>query len=219
MHATVSATSCEFANTYVTTCNESIIQVQAGAFDTCLSTNMSVQQYFVPHSPGGWPELSETGSADMREEISQATKAAMKAGDKRRLSTLRLISAAIKDRDIAARVDDKGQSTGKEQIEESDIFQLLQKMIKQRRESEATYREAGRSELMEQEAFEISVIEEFLPAQMSEDEIKQAVSEAIADQGAAGLKDMGKTMGALKAKFAGRMDFTKASAIAKEQLS
>ena len=155
----------------------------------------------------------------MREEITEATKSAMKAGDKRRLSTLRLISAAIKDRDIAARVDDKGRSTGREQIDAGEILQLLQKMIKQRREAEATYREAGRSELVEQENFEISVIEEFMPEQMSEDDIRAAVTETIAAEAAAGLKDMGRTMGALKSKYAGRMDFGKASAIAKALLS
>lgn len=155
----------------------------------------------------------------MRDQITSATKSAMKAGDKRRLSTLRLISAAIKDRDIAARVDEKGQSTGKEAIEETEILQLLQKMIKQRKESEETYRQAGRSELVEQEQFEITVIEEFLPAQMSEDEIRTAVAEVIAAEGAAGLKDMGRTMGALKAKYAGTMDFGKASAMAKELLT
>lgn len=155
----------------------------------------------------------------MRDKITSATKSAMKAGDKRRLSTLRLISAAIKDRDIAARVDDKGQSTGREAIDETEILQLLQKMIKQRKESEETYRQAGRSELVEQEQFEITVIEEFLPAQMTEDEIRAAVTEVIAAEGASGLKDMGRTMGALKTKYAGTMDFGKASAIAKELLT
>jgi uncharacterized protein YqeY len=155
----------------------------------------------------------------MREKIMTATKTAMKSGDKRRLATLRLMSAAIKDRDIAARVDDKGTATGKEAIDEQEILQLLQKMIKQRREAEATYREAGRQELVDQEAFEITVIEEFLPAQMSEEDIRAAVAATIAAEGASGLKDMGRTMGALKAKYAGQMDFGKASAIAKELLS
>ena len=155
----------------------------------------------------------------MRDQITEATKTAMKSGEKQRLSTLRLISAAIKDRDIAARVDDKGQATGKERIEDGEILQLLQKMIKQRREAEATYRDAGRNELVEQEVFEISVIEEFLPAQMSEDDIRSAVAEVISSEAASGLKDMGRTMGALKAKYAGQMDFGKASAIAKELLS
>ncbi|MGI9409954.1 MAG: GatB/YqeY domain-containing protein [Hyphomicrobiaceae bacterium] len=155
----------------------------------------------------------------MREEIAEATKSAMKAGEKRRLSTLRLISAAIKDRDIAARVDDKGRSTGRERIDEAEILQLLQKMIKQRREAEETYRDAGRAELVEQEAFEISVIEEFMPEQMSDEDIRAAVTETIAAEAAASLKDMGRTMGALKSKYAGRMDFAKASAIAKALLS
>ena len=155
----------------------------------------------------------------MRDQINAATKAAMKAGDKRRLSTLRLMSAAIKDRDIAARVDDKGKATGKEAIADADILQLLQKMVKQRREAEATYRDAGRDELVQQEAFEITVIEEFMPAQMSPDDIRSAVSETIAAESAAGLKDMGKTMNALKARYAGQMDFARASAIAKELLS
>ena len=156
----------------------------------------------------------------MREEIAEATKSAMKAGEKRRLSTLRLISAAIKDRDIAARIDDKGRSTGRERIDEAEILQLLQKMIKQRREAEETYRDAGRAELVEQEAFEISVIEEFMPEQMSDEDIRAAVTETIAAlKRRLSLKDMGRTMGALKSKYAGRMDFAKASAIAKGLLS
>ncbi len=155
----------------------------------------------------------------MRQQITEATKTAMKSGDKRRLSTLRLISAAIKDRDIAARVDNKGQSTGLDAVDDTEILRLLQKMIKQRREAQATYRDAGRTELIEQEAFEIAVIEEFLPAQMTADEIRAAVAAVIASEGATGLKDMGRTMGALKATYAGTMDFAKASAVAKELLS
>jgi len=155
----------------------------------------------------------------MREQIIEATKTAMKEGDKRRLSTLRLISAAIKDRDIASRVDPKGKSTGKEAAEEGEILQLLQKMIKQRREALTTYREAGREDLVEQETFEISVIEEFLPAQMSDDDIRTVVLKAIENENASSLKDMGRTLSALKAKYAGRMDFAKTSAIVKEILS
>jgi uncharacterized protein YqeY len=154
----------------------------------------------------------------MRDRISAATKEAMKAGDKTRLSTLRLINAAIKDRDIAARVDDKGQATGQERVDDTAILQLLQKMIKQRRESEATYRQAGRTDLAEQEAGEILVIEEFLPAQMSEKEVEAAVASAIEELGASGLKDMGRTMAALKQKYAGQMDFAKASGLVKSQL-
>lgn len=155
----------------------------------------------------------------MRDRILEATKTAMKSGDKRRLSTLRLITAAIKDRDIAARVDDKGQSTGKDRAEDGDILQLLQKMIKQRRESETTYRDAGRPELADKETEEIAIIEEFLPAQMSDDEVKAAVKAVVDEIGASGLKDMGRTMAALKQKYAGQMDFGKASGLVKAELS
>lgn len=154
----------------------------------------------------------------MRERIQQATKEAMKSGDKRRLSTLRLVTAAIKDRDIAARVDEKGQSTGKDRIEDSDILALLQKMIKQRRESVEIYTQGGRLELAEQEANEIGIIEEFLPTQMSVDEVRAATGAVVAELGASGLKDMGRVMAALKEKYTGHMDFSKASSMVKEAL-
>ncbi|HRY06470.1 MAG TPA: GatB/YqeY domain-containing protein [Hyphomicrobiaceae bacterium] len=154
----------------------------------------------------------------MRERIQTAMKEAMKAGNKRRLSTLRLVTAAIKDRDIAARVDDKGQSTGKERVEDSDILALLQKMIKQRRESVEIYTQGGREELAEQEAAEIAIIEEFLPQQMGEDAIRQAAQGIVAELGASGLKDMGRVMSALKERYTGQMDFSKASAMVKEAL-
>ena len=155
----------------------------------------------------------------MRDRINTATKEAMKAGDKLRLSTLRLINAAIKDRDIAARVDNNGQSTGRDHADDGEILQLLQKMIKQRRESETTYRQAGRADLADQEAGEITVIQEFLPAQMSEGDVASAVNSVIEDLGASGLKDMGRTMAALKEKYAGQMDFGKASGLVKSKLS
>jgi uncharacterized protein YqeY len=155
----------------------------------------------------------------MRENISQAVKDAMKSGDKMRLSTLRLVQAAIKDRDIAARVDAKGQSTGHDRIDDSELLGLLQKMIKQRREAAKTYADAGRSELADKETAEIAVIEEFLPKQLSAEETEKAVAEVIDEIGASGLKDMGRTMGALKERFAGQMDFGKASAVVKARLS
>lgn len=155
----------------------------------------------------------------MREQISQAVKTAMKSGDKRRLTTLRLIQAAIKDRDIAARVDAKGQSTGAEKVDDAELLQLLQKMIKQRRESVKIYSEAGRTELAEQEQAEIGIIEEYLPKQMSEAEVADAVAAVVKELGASGLKDMGRTMAALKERYAGRMDFGKASALVKAALS
>lgn len=155
----------------------------------------------------------------MRDSITQAVKDAMKSGDKLRLSTLRLIQATIKDRDIAARVDAKGQSSGRDRIDEAELLGLLQKMIKQRRESAETYATAGRTELAEKETAEIAVIEEFMPQQLSEAETEKAVSDIISEIGAAGLKDMGRTMGVLKERYAGQMDFAKASALVKAKLS
>lgn len=154
----------------------------------------------------------------MRDEIVESMKAAMKSGDKIRLTTLRLVNAAIKDRDIAARVDSKGESTGRDQVDDSEILALLQKMIKQRRESAEIYKKGGRLELAEQEEAEVSVIEEFLPQQMTEEESRAAIKDVVTELGACSLKDMGKTMAALKERYTGRMDFGKASAIVKEEL-
>jgi uncharacterized protein len=144
----------------------------------------------------------------MRERLMSETKAALKAQNKPRLSALRLISAALQERDIAARAA----------IPDQEIPALLQKMIKQRRESLAIYEKAGRTEQAAQEATEIAVIEEFLPKQMSETEAREAIAAAIKQTGAAGPKDMGKVMAALKERHAGRMDFGKASALVKELL-
>jgi uncharacterized protein YqeY len=148
----------------------------------------------------------------MRETITAALTAATKAQDKRRISTLRLISAAIKDRDIAAR------GTGKGQASDAELLELLAKMIKQRKESEKIYRDAGRAELATQEADEIVIIREFLPQQLSAADTEEAVTAAIAETGAAGVKDMGKVMAALKSRYAGQMDFGKAGAIVKAKL-
>ena len=147
----------------------------------------------------------------MRDRLSQATKDAMKAGEKARLSTLRLMSAALKDRDIAARVDEKGQSTGRDKITDQEFASLLQKMIKQRRDSIDAFKQGGRAELADQEAAEIAVIEEFLPKQMGEAQVEEAIKSIIQEVGAATQKDMGKVMVALKARYAGQMDFGKAS--------
>ena len=144
----------------------------------------------------------------MRDRLMAETKAALKAHNKPRLSALRLISAALQDRDIAA----------KAAIPDPGIPALLQKMIKQRRESLAIYEKAGRKEQAAQEATEIAVIEEFLPKQMSEAEAKEAVAAVVKEVGAAGPKEMGKVMAALKERYAGRMDFGKASALVKELL-
>ncbi len=148
----------------------------------------------------------------MREKFDAALKAAIKAQDKRRMPTLRLITAAIKDRDIAAR------SNGKDGVSDAEVLDILSKMIKQRRESVKTYEDAGRLELAQQEQDEIDIIQEFLPKQLSEVETRQACREVMDELGCAGLKDMGRTMGALKERYAGRMDFSKASQIVKELL-
>lgn len=151
----------------------------------------------------------------LRETLNQALKDAMKAKDARRVATLRLILAALKDRDIAARTsgDDR---TG---IPESEILSLLQTMVKQRRESVALYEKGNRQDLADQEKEEIAIIEGYLPKQLSEPEVEAAAKAAIAEAGAQGIKDMGKAMGILKAKYAGQMDFAKAAAILKSQLS
>ena len=150
----------------------------------------------------------------MQERFSEALKEAVKSQDKIRVTTLRLITAAIKDRDIAARSADSGDG-----VSDGEILEILAKMVKQRQEAAGTYEEAGRLELAEQERAEIVIIEEFLPQQLSENEVNAAVAEAIAELGADSLKDMGKVMGALKGKYAGQMDFGKASGLVKQQLS
>lgn len=145
----------------------------------------------------------------MRARINEAVKTAMKSGDKPRLATLRMITAAIKDRELVPNADPVG---------DADIVSILQKMVKQRRESIEVFRTNGREELAAQEEAELAVIEEYLPKQMDEAETRAAVSATIADVGAAGLKDMGKTMSALKERYAGTMDFGKASGLVKELL-
>ncbi len=154
----------------------------------------------------------------MRTRLSDDIKASMKSGDKRRLATLRLINAAIKDRDLTANRDEQGQATGRDKISDQDILALLQKMIKQRRESLETYRSAGRDDLADQEVAEISVIESYLPRQMSDDEMRSAVTALVSELNAKGLKDMGRVMAALKERHTGSMDFGKASAMLKDAL-
>jgi uncharacterized protein len=148
----------------------------------------------------------------MRERFTQDMKDAMKAGDKRRLATVRLVQAALKDKDIEARGAGKGQTSDEE------ILGLLQKMIKQRQESAEIYAQAGRMELAEQEREEAKIIASYLPQQMTEAETRQAIEGAIKETGAASMKDMGKVIGALRGKYAGQMDFAKASALVKEML-
>jgi uncharacterized protein YqeY len=149
----------------------------------------------------------------LRDDINTALKNAMKAGDARRVSTLRLVNAAFKNADIEARGQGKGP------LGEDEILPLLQKMIKQRQEAVELYDKGGRAELAQQERDEIAIIAGYLPKQMSEDEVKAAISAVIAETGAAGMKDMGKVIAALKGKFAGKMDFAKASALVKGTLA
>lgn len=150
----------------------------------------------------------------LRQRLADALKDSLKAKDQAAVSTVRLILAALKDRDIAART--KGNRDG---IGTDEILAMLQSMIKQRQESIALYEQGGRLELADQERAEIKVIERFLPTQMSEAEVAAAVREVIAEVGAQGLKDMGRTMAALKQRYAGQMDFAKASALVKQVLA
>lgn len=149
----------------------------------------------------------------MRETFTEAMKTALKAGDKPRLGAVRLIIAALKEKDIEAR------GAGREKASDEEILGVLQKMIKQRQESAEVYDKGGRPELAAGERAEIAVISSFLPAQMSEDEVKAAIAAAIAETGAAGMKDMGKVIGVLRGKYAGQMDFGKASGQVKAALS
>ena len=148
----------------------------------------------------------------LRERFTQSMKDSMKAGDKARLGAIRLIQATLKDRDIEAR------GAGKD-VSEDDILAMLQKMVKSRQESLAMYEQAGREDLAAQERGEIAVIQDFLPAQMSDEDMKAAIAAAIAETGAAAMKDMGKVVAVLKAKFTGQMDFAKASALVKAALN
>lgn len=150
---------------------------------------------------------------ELRTRISAELKDAMKQQDARRLSTLRLINAAIKDRDIALRGEGSDEGAG-----DDEILQILGKMVKQRNESVRAYEEGGRLEMAEQERAEISVIEGFLPRQLDEDEIDAAIRSAIAETGATSIRDMGKVMGELKGRYTGQMDFARVGPMVKVHL-
>ncbi|NKK66294.1 GatB/YqeY domain-containing protein [Rhizobium leguminosarum] len=149
----------------------------------------------------------------LRDQLATQLKEAMKAKNAERLSTVRLIQAAVKDRDIANR------GIGKEQASDDEILQILAKMVKQRDESAKIYEENSRPELAAKERAEIIVIQDFMPKQLSDSEVRANISAIIAETGAAGAKDMGKVMAALKERYAGQMDFAKASATVKELLN
>jgi uncharacterized protein len=150
----------------------------------------------------------------LRDDITAAMKTAMKARDQKRLGTLRLILAAIKDRDIASRTEDSRAG-----ISDAEILALFGKLIKSRKDSIVLYNQGHRPELAAAEEAEIVVIREFMPKPMTVAETEAAVAEAIAETGAASVKDMGKVIGALKAKFAGRMDFSKVGPLVKAKLA
>jgi len=147
----------------------------------------------------------------MRERFTADLKTAMKSGEKQKVETIRMITAGLKDRDIEAR------ATGKT-LGDDDILALLQKMVKSRQESVEIYEKGGRPELAEKERAEIAVISNYLPQQLGEAEVAEAIKTAIAETGAASIKEMGKVVAALKAKYTGRIDFGKASAAVKAAL-
>lgn len=151
---------------------------------------------------------------DMRDRVNSALKQAMKDKQPERLSTLRLINAAIKDRDIDARSD--GNDEG---VPDSEILAILGKMAKQRQESARAYEEGGRLDLAERERAEIVIIEEFLPRQLSQAEVDKAIDAAVAEIGAQSIRDMGKVMATLKAKYTGQMDFGAVGPAVKDRLS
>ena len=151
---------------------------------------------------------------ELRAKLSAALKSAMKAREADRLSTLRLIHAAIKDRDIDARADGNNDNG----VGDDVVLAIMGKMVKQRLESAKVYEEAGRLELSEKELFEIKIIEEFLPRQLSDDEVVAQIDVAIAEVGASSIRDMGKVMGILKAKYTGQIDFAKTGPMVKDKL-
>jgi len=148
----------------------------------------------------------------LRDRLQAALKDAMRAKEADRLSTLRLINAAIKDREIASRVD------AEVTVEESDILSIMGRMVKQRQESARAYEEGGRLELAEKELAEVKVIEEFLPRQLSGAEVEEAIAAAIAEAGATSIRDMGRVMAVLKGKYAGQMDFGAVGPMVKARL-
>lgn len=151
----------------------------------------------------------------MRDKIATALKTAMKEKDQERLSTLRLINAAIKDREIAMRSEGDGDGT----VGDPEVLAIMGKMVKQRQESARAYEEGGRLELAEKEQSEIRVIEDFLPRQLSEEEVTAAIDAAIKKLDASSIRDMGRVMGELKSQFTGQMDFSKAGPMVKDRLS
>lgn len=151
---------------------------------------------------------------ELRARVTAAVKQAMKDREAARLSTLRLINAAIKDRDIAVRAEGNEQG-----VDDAEVLRILGKMVKQRRESARTYEESGRLDLAERELAEIEVIEDFLPRALSEKEVAKAIDAAVDEVGASSIRDMGRVMGVLKSRYTGQMDFGAAGARVKQRLA
>lgn len=149
----------------------------------------------------------------LREDLTTALKEAMKAKDTRKLSTIRLVQAAIKDRDIANRGEGKGE------LSDEDVLQLMAKLVKQREESAKIYEDNARPELAAQEREEVAIIKTFMPEQMSDEKVREAIAAVITEINAEGMRDMGKVVAALKERYAGQMDFAKASGVVKALLS
>nr|WP_305987204.1 GatB/YqeY domain-containing protein [Roseibium sp. MMSF_3544] len=149
---------------------------------------------------------------DLRERINAALKTAQEQGDKRRCATLRLIQTAVKDREIAAR------ESGKDGVDDHDVIEILQKMIRQREVSAEEFETGGQLDLVEQERVEQDIIREFLPAQLSEDEMRALCEETVKDIDAHGLRDIGRCMNELKSRYPGKMDFVQASCVVKDML-
>ncbi len=152
----------------------------------------------------------------LREKLAADLKTAIKAKDAARVSTLRLITAAIKDRDIAARVGETVAEDRAEGVSDAEILAILARMIKQRQESAKVYEEGGRLDLADQERSEVVIIQDYLPRQLSEKEVAKAIAEAIAETGASSIRDMGRVMARLKTRHTGRMDFARAGAAIKD---
>jgi uncharacterized protein len=150
----------------------------------------------------------------IREKLTEALKEAMRARAEAATTTIRMINAAIKQKDI-----DVARVRGDERISEEEVLNLLQSLIKSRRESIGLYKQGGRQDLVDKEEAEIAIIEKFLPRQLNEEETKAAIREIVASAGASSVKDMGKVMAALKTQYAGRLDMTKASGIVKQILA
>ena len=151
---------------------------------------------------------------DLRSRVGAALKDAMKARDAQRLATLRLISAAIKDRDIALRGEGRDEGAG-----DADVLAILARMVRQRQESVRAYEEGGRLDMAEQERAEIGIVEEFLPRQLGEGEVDAAIDDAVAETGASGVRDMGRVMAQLKGRYAGQMDFGRVGPMVKARLT